>query len=153
MIKNKEDIENIIEDTSMNNSDNKFRYWLGKDEVQGLEELIIEAVISDLKLLINKKIEESAKTLNFPWIEFAFPYYISETVLSKICKEYIEKGDWESIRVCRLSHIKEEYHSGEEHYFTMPVTKFIFSFSKEIDKQVRSFYGDEFKDGKWQTIA
>lgn len=153
MIKNKEDIENIIEDTSIKNSDNKFKYWLGKDEVQGLEELIIETVISDLKLIINNKIEESAKTLNFPWIEFALPYYISETVLSKICKQYIEDGGWESIRICRLSHLKEEYHGGEEHYSIMPVTKFIFSFSKEIDKQVRSFYGEEFKDGKWQTIA
>ena len=35
----------------------------------------------------------------------------------------------------------------------MPVTKFIFTFSKEIDKQVRGFYGEELKNGKWQTIA
>ena len=81
MIINKNDIE-----TTTKNSDKNFKYWLGKDDFPGLEDLFKDATISELKVIINSNLEKSAKTLNFPWIEFILPYYISETILSKVCK-------------------------------------------------------------------
>lgn len=154
MIINKNEIEKQIEDASIStSSEEKLRYWLGKDEFEGMDELFLDAIISDLTVMINGKLQEYSKSVNFPWIEFAIPYYISETVLSTLCKQYIENGGWYSVRVCRMSVLNEEIINGKKQYQPTPITKFVFTFSVEIDKQVRSFYGEELRNGKWQTIA